>query len=74
MKLTLKTTYEGIDQDWLDWYIQRLDKAGRQSAEEHLIDAAVALSKGGSFQFSNTDPTDPKVRATTVYILTKEGE
>ena len=65
MKLTLTTTYENISEEWLDWYLNRL----RNSGFPYVKKAADALEKGKSYSWSDQDPEDPKIVATTSYRL-----
>lgn len=63
MKLIIETVYDNIDQDWLDWYCDRLD----------IAEVPIDISKfkiGLGVSFSSKDPTS-EVIATTSYGLIK---
>jgi hypothetical protein len=63
MKITVTTTYEPIDQEWLEWYISQLKKG------KVPIDFD-AMKKGFPVSFTSKDPTS-QTKAITIYTLTK---
>ena len=64
MRIVIKTTYKNIDQEWLNWYIERLDKAGVPINFDEF-------KNGNRVSFTSKDPTS-KAFATTEYLLIDE--
>jgi hypothetical protein len=68
MKLILTTIFDGMDEQWLKWYCERLKKSGLPDQ----IRAAISLEQGQPYSFtSSINPTDLKCSATTSYRLEK---
>lgn len=67
MILKITTIYSNVDQEWLDWYLDRL----KLSEDENLINIGIELSEGNDCGFTTRDPTS-KVVGRTEYQLTKD--
>ncbi len=67
MKIIVTTTYEGVDDEWLNWYCDELEKSG----VPHQIRSGRALRKLEPYSFSSNDPTDFRKKATTSYEVVK---
>ena len=63
MKVVITTTYENVDQEWLDWYLKRL-------AMSEVLPGSMSLTEkiqnDGFAEFSSKDP-ESDVVATTKY-------
>lgn len=67
MKVIVTSTYENVDQEWLDWWLERLSvhsplPGGRE--------AASTLQSETFSSFSSKDPTSDVI-ATTTYEIKK---
>lgn len=67
MELQITTTYENINQEWLDWYYRRL-------ANEEVLPGSTSIVKElkiyGNASFVSKDPSSDVV-AITEYQVTK---
>lgn len=71
MRMRITTTYNGVDKEWLDWYLKRL-------ANEEVLpgSAAVAeeLKECDFASFSSKDPDSNVTAATEYEILERKYE
>lgn len=69
MKVIIETKYENADQEFVDWYLERL-------AVEEVIPGSTTISEelkeSGHAVFVSKDPTS-EVVATTTYRIIKES-
>lgn len=67
MKVIITSTYENVDQEWLDWYLRRL-------ANENVLPGSTWIASDlkvfGKAEFSSKDPQS-EVVATTKYEVIK---
>lgn len=67
MRLRIETVYENVDQQWLDWYLNRLANAQVMPGSTMISEE---LKECGHAVFSTKDPNSYCV-ATTTYEISK---
>lgn len=70
MRLEIKTVFENVDQEWLDWYLARLEN------EEVLPGSTLIVKQLKEIHhaaFSSKDPSSDVV-ATTSYLIRKSAK
>lgn len=70
MRLEIKSVYENIDQDWLNWWVDRMKKEAPMPGVDVIVDE---LIETGDAVFASKDPTSPSI-ATTYYKLDRNPQ
>lgn len=65
MTFTITTGYENINQEWLDWYLERLASQDVMPGSTGVVDS---IKKLGRASFTSKDPIS-EVVGTTQYVL-----
>lgn len=67
MKLSIETVYENFDQEWLNWYLNRLSQSEELPGSDTITQE---LKETGHAVFASKDP-ESKCFATTTYRIEK---
>lgn len=66
MNVVVKTEYTNVDQEWLDWWLNRLRNEDSLPGGSEIVDE---LIKWGNASFTSKDPTSGCVGETTYEII-----
>lgn len=66
MKFVITTTYENVDDEWLDWYLKRLKAAEVTPGSTGCADT---VREDGYAEFSSKDPTSAVIATTSYEVI-----
>jgi hypothetical protein len=66
MKFIITTTYEQCDQEFIDWYLERLKNEEVMPGSMTIVDE---LKSANFASFTSKDPSGPTIATTTYEIL-----